>query len=90
MEFRAGLQCDGFDDEIRMTDYAPAVAGGDLHTHPFSARLLVLDGEFILRYESGPQTLKAGECCQLDAGTLHTECTGGIGARVLAGLKHYG
>ena len=88
-EFRANLQCEGFDDEIRMTKYTSGVDGGDLHTHPFSARLLVLEGEFILQYEGGPQTLKVGECCQIDAGTRHTECTGSVGAKVLAGLKYH-
>jgi mannose-6-phosphate isomerase-like protein (cupin superfamily) len=87
-EFRAGLRRDGFDDEIRMTTYEPGKDGGELHCHEFAARLMVLDGEFTLRYESGPQTLTAGQCCQLDAGTMHAECTGTVGARVLAGLKH--
>ena len=86
-DFRAGLRRDGFDDEIRITNYEPGVSG-ELHAHDFSARVLVLDGEFTLRYENGPQTFTPGQCCQLDAGTIHAECTGGVGARVLAGLKH--
>ncbi len=86
-EFRAGLRRDGFDDEIRISDYEPGVTG-ELHCHEFSARILVLDGEFILRYEDGPQSYTRGQCCQLDAGTMHAECTGGSSARVLAGLKH--
>lgn len=88
-EFRAGLRRDGFDDEIRITTYEPGKEGGELHCHEFSARLMVLSGEFTLNYENGPQTLTAGQCCQLDAGTMHAECTTGtVGARVLAGLKH--
>jgi quercetin dioxygenase-like cupin family protein len=86
-DFRAGLRNDGFDDEIRITQYEPGVTG-ELHCHDFSARVLVLEGAFVLNYEDGPQTFTAGQCCQLDAGTMHAECTGGIGARVLAGLKH--
>ncbi len=86
--FRAGLRRDGFDDEIRITSYEPGKDGGELHCHEFSARLMVLSGEFILNYENGPQTLTAGQCCQLDAGTMHAECTATVGARVLAGLKH--
>ncbi len=87
-QFRAGLRRDGFDDEIRITSYDPGKDGGELHCHEFSARLMVLAGEFTLNYESGPQTLTAGQCCQLDAGTMHAECTGAVSARVLAGLKH--
>jgi quercetin dioxygenase-like cupin family protein len=88
-EFRAGLRRDGFDDEIRISKYEPCVEGGSLHAHEFSARLFVLEGAFTVRYEDGPQTYSAGQCCQLDAGTMHTECTGEAGARVLAGLKHH-
>ena len=86
-DFRAGLRLDGFDDEIRITQYEPGVTG-DLHCHEFSARVLVLDGEFTIRYEDGPQTFTAGQCCQLNAGTMHAECTGEVAARVLAGLQH--
>lgn len=88
-EFRAGLRRDGFDDEIRITNYEPGVEGGSLHAHEFSARVFVLDGAFTIRYEDGPQTYSPGQCCQLDAGTMHAECTGNTGARVLAGLKHH-
>lgn len=89
-EFRAGLRRDGFDDEIRITSYEPCADAGELHAHDFSARVLVLEGAFTLRYEDGPQTLTAGQCCQLDAGTRHAEGAGEHGARVLAGLRHSG
>lgn len=87
-EFRAGLRRDGFDDEIRITTYEPGANAGELHAHDFSARVFVLEGAFILRYEDGTQTLTAGQCCQLDAGTRHAEAAGEHGARVLAGLSH--
>jgi rubrerythrin len=87
-DFRAGIRNDGFDDEIRITQYEPGVNGGELHCHEFSARVLVLDGEFILQYEDGPQSFTAGQCCQIDAGIMHAESTGTRSARVLAGLKH--
>lgn len=87
-EFRAGLRRDGFDDEIRITPYEPGADAGELHAHGFSARIYVLEGAFTLRYEDGSQTLTAGQCCQLDAGTRHAEAAGEHGARVLAGLRH--
>ena len=87
-EFRAGLRADGFDDEIRITEYEPGKKAGELHAHDFSARVFVLKGSFILNYEDRSQTLTAGQCCQLDAGTLHAEAAGKRGARVLAGLQH--
>ncbi len=88
-EFRAGLRRDGYDDEIRITNYEPCTAAGQMHTHDFSARLFVLSGEFILNYEGGPQTITAGQCCEVPAGTRHAEASGIPGARVLAGLKHH-
>jgi quercetin dioxygenase-like cupin family protein/rubrerythrin len=88
-DFRAGLRADGFDDEIRITSFDPN-QNGELHSHDFSARLLVLDGALTLRYEDGLQTFTSGQCCQVDAGTVHAECTGTAGARVVAGLKHQG
>ena len=88
-EFRAALRRDGFDDEIRITNYDAGVPGAELHAHEFSARLLVLDGVFILRTEGEPLVLHAGECCNVDAGMRHSESTGDAPARVLAGLKHH-
>jgi mannose-6-phosphate isomerase-like protein (cupin superfamily) len=88
-EFREGLRRDGFDDEIRISSYEPCKAPGEMHAHDFSARLYVLSGEFIVHYDNGPQTISAGQCCQLDAGTRHAEASGEPGARVLAGLKHH-
>lgn len=88
-DFRAGLRRDGFDDEIRITNYEPSTGPGQMHTHDFSARLLVLSGEFILHGENGPQALTAGQCCEVPTGTRHAEASGTPGARVLAGLKHH-
>jgi mannose-6-phosphate isomerase-like protein (cupin superfamily) len=88
-DFRAGLRRDGFDDEIRITNYEPCTEASELHAHDFSARLLVLGGEFILHDDSGPKTFSAGQCCEVPAGTRHAEASGMQGARVLAGLKHH-
>ena len=84
-DFRLVLTEQGY-DEIRAVDYAPG-RDGDLHTHDFSAMLLVLEGEFILVREDGSETLLAGETCAVPAGTVHSERTGEVGARVLAGIK---
>ncbi len=88
-DFRAALRGDGFDDEIRITKYEPGIEGGELHAHDFSARVYVLEGAFTLRYSDGTQTLTAGQCCQIDCGTMHAEGSGPNGAKVLAGLKHH-
>lgn len=84
-EFRELLAARGY-DEIRETDYAPW-SGNELHTHDFSALLMVLEGEFILASEDGSETYLAGQTCDVPAGTLHAERTAGLGARVIAGIK---
>ncbi len=88
-EFRAGLRRDGYDDEIRITNYEPCTEANELHAHGFSARLYVLEGEFILQCADGAQSYTAGQCCDVPSGVRHAEASGERGARVLAGLKHH-
>lgn len=85
-EFRELLAAKGY-DELRETSYEPE-SENELHTHQFSALLMVLDGEFILDREDGSETFVAGQMCDVPAGTVHAERTAELGARVLAGLKH--
>ena len=85
-EFRQLLTSRGY-DEVRETDYQPR-SENELHTHEFSALLLVTEGEFILEREDGSQTFVVGETCDVPAGTVHAERTAEVGARVLAGLRH--
>ena len=87
-EFRQLLAERGY-DEIRETTYEPE-SSNELHTHEFSALLLVLDGEFILERENGSQTFLAGQMCDVPTGTVHAERTAAVGARVIAGLKGSG
>jgi len=84
-QFRQHLQSNGYGDgEIK--DFEPNT-DGPMHTHEFSAKLMVMSGEFTLARESGATTYGPGEICELEAGVLHTERTGSAGARVLLGRK---
>ncbi|MSQ67182.1 MAG: hypothetical protein EXR83_03155 [Gammaproteobacteria bacterium] len=56
----------------------------DSHTHDFTARGLVLDGEFTLSFAGAAHHLVAGADFELTAGIAHTERTGAAGARLLA------
>ena len=85
-EFRGILRDRGYED-LRETEYGPG-SENDLHTHEFSALLMVLEGEFILIREEGAETFTVGQTCEVPAGTVHAERTGAVGARVLAGLEH--
>ncbi len=84
-EFRQLLAVRGY-HEIRETNYAPG-SENELHTHEFSALLMVLEGEFILIGEDGSETYLAGQTCEVPAGTVHAERTAEHGARVIAGIK---
>lgn len=85
-DFRALLSEEGY-DEVRDVVYEPG-ADSELHTHEFSAKVLVLEGQFTLGLENGSETFEPGQTCEVPAGTVHAERTSELGARVLAGIKH--
>ncbi len=85
-DFRELLAAQGY-NEIRETAYEPG-SENELHTHEFSALLMVLEGEFVLVGEQGVERFGAGEMCDVPAGTVHAERTDASPARVLAGIKY--
>ena len=62
----------------------PERAAGD---HEFSAIAMVTEGVFTMKYEDGEVAYKAGDWCEVPAGTMHTEQTGAEGAKLLFGKK---
>jgi len=84
-EFRQMVQQHGY-GEAQVTEYEPGL-DNKMHTHDFSAMVLVLSGEFTLARESGAATFGPGECCEVEAGTVHAERTGPSGATVLVARK---
>ncbi len=84
-QFRQQLQEQGY-GEAQALEFEPNSVK-DMHTHDFSAFVLVLSGEFTLVTEDGPVTHQPGEACKLAAGTLHCEQTGASGATILIGKK---
>lgn len=82
-QFRQQLQEQGY-GEGQLLEYEANMAN-DMHTHDFSAFVLVLSGEFTLVTEGGSATHQPGESCKLAAGTLHSEQTGASGASLLIG-----
>ena len=85
-EFRTTLQLEGW-DVIRVTDYQPR-HHSELHAHEFSAKLLVLEGAFVLAKPDGDECFLAGQLCVVPAGTQHAERTRDSAARVIAGITH--
>ena len=83
-EFEQQMQEQGY--EIALVE-RPANGSLDLHTHPFEARALVLDGEITIVAEGRTQHCRAGELFQLDANIPHTEVYGPQGVRYVAARK---
>ena len=65
-----------------------AAGSMDLHTHPFEARALILEGEITIVSEGKTQFCRAGEIFQLDAHIPHTETYGPSGVRYIAARKN--
>lgn len=84
-QFRQQLQKQGY-GEAQSLEFEPNLVK-DMHTHDFSAFVLVRSGEFTLVTADGSVTHQPGEACKLAAGTLHSEQTGASGATILIGKK---
>ncbi len=83
-----------FEQQMREQGYEiatverPANGSLDLHTHPFEARALILEGEITIISEGKMQFCRAGELFQLDANIPHTETYGPAGVRYIAARKN--
>src|SRR6201995_5993016 len=60
------------------------------HCHDFDARLFVLGGEITITRDNNPETFRAGQCCEVPAGCLHTEQVGPEGVAYLSGRRRNG
>ena len=82
-----------FEQQMRQQGYEtvvverPANGSLDLHTHPFEARALILEGEITIVCEGRTQFCRAGELFQLDANMPHTETYGPQGVKYIAARK---
>ena len=85
VQFRGQLREQGY-GEARSLEFEPNSVN-DMHSHDFSAFVLVVSGEFTLVTEDGSVTHQPGETCKLAAGTLHSEQIGETGATILLGKK---
>ncbi len=84
-QFRQQLQEQGY-GEAQALEFEPNSVK-DMHTHDFSAFVLVLSGAFTLVTEDDSVTHQPGETCKLAAGTLHSEQAGASGVTILIGKK---
>ena len=84
-EFRLQLQKLGYAEP--MAREYEANLSGKLHTHEFSAMLLVIRGSFSLAMENESISLSPGDVYEVPAGVQHDERTGPDGATVLLAKK---
>jgi quercetin dioxygenase-like cupin family protein len=84
--FEAELRAAGY-HEVALREMA-ANAVNPEHSHPFDARLLVLDGEMTIACEGEVRTYRAGDTFAMAAQRRHSERSGPQGARYLAGRRH--
>lgn len=83
-DFEAEVQQEDYEvreGEIKPNEHRPA------HTHPFDARLFVLDGSLTLIFGKDSFVYWPGDSCSVPAGTLHEEHTGADGVRYLAARR---
>ena len=81
-DFEAELRQQGYElreGEIKPNEHRAA------HTHPFDARLFVLDGSMTLVFGDERCNYGPGDSCSVPAETLHEEHTEADGVRYLAG-----
>ena len=83
--FEARLREQGYDNIGQREMAANTV--NDTHTHDFDAQVLVLDGEITITRDGKAQTFRAGDSCEVPAGTVHAEQIGPQGVRYLAGRR---
>ncbi len=86
--FEAGLVADGYagplDRRMEPGQVAP------MHIHPFDARLLILEGEFLLEQGGTTHRHGPGAMFEVAAEAPHTESCGPTGATYLVGRRARG
>jgi quercetin dioxygenase-like cupin family protein len=87
LEFETGLQNDGY----RMV-YASLTPNTNApnHCHDFDARLFVLGGEITITRDNAAETFRAGQCCEVPAGSMHAEQVGPEGVAYISGRRRNG
>ena len=84
--FSSACKRDGYDD-VEQRQGTPGFTAKP-HTHPFSVRGLVLDGEFRLTRNGETQVCRAGDSFSMESGCEHAESFGADGATYLVARKH--
>jgi quercetin dioxygenase-like cupin family protein len=87
VQFEADLRHEGYrvvNSSLTPNSNAPN------HCHDFDAKLFVLGGEITITRDNKPETFRAGECCEVPAGCMHTEQVGPEGVAYISGRRRNG
>ncbi|MGL4577037.1 MAG: cupin domain-containing protein [Burkholderiaceae bacterium] len=84
-EFAQSLRDQGFGEIVTVT--RPAAQSLDVHTHPFEAKALILQGEIRLELAGVSRTYAVGDVFHLQAHEPHAEFYGPQGVTYLVGRK---
>lgn len=87
LEFEAELRREGYsvvNSSLKPNSVAPN------HCHDFDAKLFVLGGEITITRDNKAETFRAGECCMVPAGCMHTEEVGPEGVAYVSGRRRNG
>lgn len=84
-EFKQRLTAEGF-SEVMMVERAPN-GSLDVHTHPFEARAIVLEGEIRLCVGDKEEVCRPGDTFHLAAHQAHAESYGPQGVKYLVGRR---
>lgn len=83
--FEDALKRDAFLETVERT--LPPGEATPEHSHPFDARLLVLEGELLLEQDGRRQAYGAGAVFDVARDTAHAEIAGSAGAHYIAGRR---
>jgi quercetin dioxygenase-like cupin family protein len=86
MAFETGLHQQGYAEVVDR--HMEPNALNPQHTHEFDARLLVLEGTMTVTAAGTERTYNAGDAFTMSAGCCHTEPSGPMGVRYLAGRRY--
>ncbi|MBS0639224.1 MAG: cupin domain-containing protein [Acetobacteraceae bacterium] len=86
-DFESDLKRDGF--RMVFASLKPHQKAPN-HCHDFDARLYVLGGEITITRDNQAETFRAGQCCEVPAGCMHTEEVGSEGVAFISGRRRNG
>ncbi len=84
-QFKQLLGQEGFQDLVIVEREADGYL--DLHTHPFEAKALILEGSIVIQTENENISCIAGDIFHLGHAKPHTERYGPTGVKYLVGRK---